>query len=256
VLRKRPGTLGICAVIQHKYHIEGIPHILCRGFTKEETEDLLFNLKYLGIQNVFAVQGDSRAYQNPHHPGCSVNDYACDLVKQIANFRKGGYLDHTNEKMEPVNFCVGVAGYPEKHYEAPNLMSDLMQTKAKIDAGADYLVTQMFFDNRHYYAYVKNCRKMGITVPIIPGLKILTKQKQLQQLPKNFFIDIPWTLSEKILHAKGDQIIETGIRHALQQVTDLFAHGVPGIHFFVTDEINAIEKLLERVPISLNAPLL
>jgi methylenetetrahydrofolate reductase (NADPH) len=247
VERKRPGTIGICAVIQHKYQVEAVPHVLCRGFTKEETEDFLIDLKYLGIKNIFAAQGDNRAYKKPVDPHRSVNTFACDLVEQIQAFKRGKFLDREIKDVDPVDFCIGVAGYPERHFEAPNMMTDLKNTKAKIEAGADYIVTQMFFDNRHFFAYEKQCRKLGISVPIIPGLKILTKKSQLVQIPRNFFTEIPYTLSESMNKAKKKERREIGIEHTLKQVEELVAHGVPGIHLFVKEELPALEQFMHQL---------
>ncbi|MHA2407575.1 MAG: methylenetetrahydrofolate reductase [Candidatus Ranarchaeia archaeon] len=247
VERKRPGTIGICAVIQHKYQVEAVPHVLCRGFTKEETEDFLIDLKYLGIRNIFAAQGDTRAYKKPVDPSRSVNTYACDLVEQVNAFKKGKLLDKEIKDVEAVDFCIGVAGYPEKHFEAPNMMTDLRNTKAKVDAGADYIVTQMFFDNRHFFGYEELCRKNGISVPIIPGLKILTKKSQLAQIPRNFFTEIPYTLSESMKKAKKEDLLQIGIEHTLKQIEELVSHGVPGIHIFVKEELPAIEQFMKEL---------
>ena len=191
VKRKRPGTLGVCALIQNKYQIDAVPHILCRGFTREETEDFLIELKYLGIDNVLGVRGDDSGYQKPLQYGRSANLYACDLVRQICAMNRGKYLEEDLLDAEPSDFCVGVGGYPEKHFEAPNLRLDVRHVKEKIEAGAHYVVSQMFFNNEHYFHFLDVCRDEGITVPIIPGLKILTSQKQLTTIPDNFLVEIP-----------------------------------------------------------------
>src|SRR6185295_9377876 len=188
VKRKRPGTLGVCALIQNKYQIDAVPHILCHGFTREETEDFLIELRYLGIDNVLAVRGDDSGYQKPLPYGRSANRFACDLVAQIASMNGGRYLEQDLLDAEPTNFCIGVGGYPEKHFEAPNLSLDVRHVKDKIDAGAHYVVTQMFFDNRHYFRFLELCREQGIEVPVIPGLKILTSVKQLTSIPRTFFV--------------------------------------------------------------------
>ena len=199
VKRKRPGTLGVCALIQNKYGIDAVPHILCQGFTREETEDFLIELKYLGIDNVLAVRGDESGFQKPLQYGRSANTYACDLVHQISAMNQGKYLEADLLDAAPYDFCVGVGGYPEKHFEAANLMLDVRRVKEKVDAGAHYVVTQMFFDNRHYFHFVDLCREQGIQVPIIPGLKILTSEKQLASLPRNFYVEIPAELADQVL---------------------------------------------------------
>jgi len=191
VKRKRPGTLGVCALLQNKYNIEAIPHVLCLGFTREETEDFLIEIQYLGIENVLVIRGDDRGYKKPLVHGRSVNEYALDLVKQIADMNKGKYVEDSLLDAKPTNFCVGVGGYPEKHFESPNLKADIKYLKEKVDAGADYIVTQMFFNNQVYFDFVKACRSEGIDVPIIPGLKILTAKSNLKSIPRKFYISIP-----------------------------------------------------------------
>ncbi len=184
VKRKRPGTLGVCALIQNKWQIDAVPHVLCQGFTREETEDFLIELRYLGIDNVLAVRGDDSAYQKPLRDGKTANEYAVDLVRQVQDMNRGRYLATDLLDAEPSDFCVGVSGYPEKHFEAPNLETDIRRTKEKIDAGGGYIVTQMFFDNRRYFDYVAKCRAAGIDAPIIPGIKILTGKAQLASIPQ------------------------------------------------------------------------
>ncbi|MFQ5979266.1 MAG: methylenetetrahydrofolate reductase [Candidatus Heimdallarchaeota archaeon] len=248
IKRKRPGTLGVCAIIQHKYKIEAVPHVLCRGFTKEETEDFLIDLKYLGIQNVLAIQGDNHAYQKPvGHNGRSINEFATNLVEQIANMNNGIYLDDEILDPEASNFCVGVAGYPEKHFEAPNLTMDINHTKQKVEAGGDYIVTQMFYNNKVYFNYVELCKKIGINVPIIPGLKILTKKFQLRSVPSRFMLDIPVELTEQVMKASEDEILDIGINWALKQVEELIQFGVPGLHFYVINDSSAISLLMEKL---------
>lgn len=249
VKRKRPGTLGVCALIQNKYHIDAVPHILCRGFTREETEDFLIELKYLGIDNVLAVRGDDSGYQKPLQHGRSANVYACDLVRQIAAMNKGKYLEQDLLDAEPSDFCVGVGGYPEKHFEAPNLRLDVRHVKDKIEAGAEYVVTQMFFDNRHYFRFLDTCREEGITAPVIPGLKILTSQKQLTTIPKNFFVEIPDELADAILSAKPEHVVDVGVEWAVKQSEELLARGAPSLHFYVMQSAAAIKKLMERLKI-------
>jgi methylenetetrahydrofolate reductase (NADPH) len=247
VKRKRPGTLGVCALIQNKWGIDAVPHVLCQGFTREETEDFLIELRYLGIDNVLAVRGDDSGFQKPLQFGRSANPYACDLVKQIAAMNHGRYLEQDLLDAEPTSFCIGVGGYPEKHFEAPNLQSDVRHVKDKIDAGADYVVTQMFFDNRHYFKYLELCREQGIEAPIIPGLKILTGPKQLTSIPRTFFVDIPSDLADEILAAKPEHVVDIGVEWALKQTQELLDRGVPSVHFYVMQSAAAIKKLMAKL---------
>jgi methylenetetrahydrofolate reductase (NADPH) len=247
VKRKRPGTLGVCALLQNKYQVDAVPHILCLGFTREETEDFLIELKYLGIDNVLAVRGDDSGFQKPLQYGRSVNTYAVDLVSQIEAMNHGRYLEEDLLDAQPSNFCIGAGGYPEKHVEAPNLRLDVRHVKEKVDAGADYIVTQMFFDNRRYFEYVDLCREMGITVPIIPGLKVLTSQKQLTSLPRTFFVDIPPALSDEVLAATPEHAAAIGVEWTLRQTEELLARGVPAVHFYVMQSSSAIKKLMARL---------
>ena len=248
VKRKRPGSLGICALIQNKYNIDAVPHILCHGFTREETEDFLIELKYLGIDNVLAVQGDKNAHAKPKPlPERTVNVYALDLVNQITDMNRGRYLEEDLLDAKPSDFCIGVAGYPEKHFEAPNLASDIRWTKAKIDAGAEYIVTQMFFDNRHYFGFVEECRRHGIEVPIIPGLKILTAKRQLSSVPRTFHCDIPVELAEEVEAAKPKHVLDVGVEWAAKQAQDLIDANAPSIHFYILQSSKAINSLLPRL---------
>jgi methylenetetrahydrofolate reductase (NADPH) len=247
VKRKRPGTLGVCALMQNKYHIDAVPHILCQGFTREETEDFLIELRYLGIDNVLAVRGDDSGFKKPLQFGRSANLYACDLVQQIAAMNHGRYLEEDLLDAEPTNFCVGVGGYPEKHFEAPNLQSDVRHVKDKIDAGADYVVTQMFFDNRHYFRYLDLCREQGVQAPIIPGLKILTGPKQLSSIPRTFFVDIPSELADEVLAASPEHVVDIGVEWALKQTQELLDRGVPSVHFYVMQSAAAIKKLMSKL---------
>jgi methylenetetrahydrofolate reductase (NADH) len=249
VKRKRPGTLGVCALIQNKYQIDAVPHVLCTGFTREETEDFLIEIKYLGIDNVLAIRGDESGYEKPLKFGRSANKYALDLVQQIAAMNGGVYLEHDLLDSEPSSFCIGVAGYPEKHFEAPNLQSDLRWAKAKIEAGAEYIVTQMFFDNRHYFEYVEASRAAGITAPIIPGVKILTAESQLQSLPRTFFCEIPSALADEVSAGAGRKASEVGIEWAIQQAQGLIDGGAPAIHFYVMANANAVTRVVEKLKI-------
>lgn len=248
IKRKRPGTLGICALIQNKYNVDAVPHVICSGFTKEETEDFLIELHYLGIDNVLAIRGDDSGFKKPLKFGRSTNEYAVDLVKQISNVNEGKYLEDSLLDAEPMNFCVGIGGYPEKHFEAPNIKTDVKYTKEKIDAGASYIVTQLFFNNKCYFEYVDRCRKEGINVPIIPGLKIITSKSQVVNVPKHFYIDIPDELTEEISKAKNDkQVIEIGVEWTAKQVEELLNNNVPAIHFFVMQNADPINMLMKKI---------
>jgi len=247
VKRKRPGTLGVCALIQYKYDVDAIPHILCQGFTREETEDFLIELQFLGIHNILAVRGDDSSYQKPLHSGRSVNSYAADLVKQINDMNNGIYLEENLLDAKASDFCIGVGGYPEKHIEAPNLDSDIKYTKQKVEAGADYIVTQMFYDNKQFFEYEKKCREAGINVPIIPGLKILTDKNNLKSLPKNFFVNIPIDLSEEVQKAKPEHILEIGVNWAAKQVEELLNNNVPAVHFYIMQNSKPILSLMKKL---------
>lgn len=247
VKRKRPGTLGICALIQNKYNIDAVPHIICQGFTREETEDFLIELHYLGIDNVLAIRGDENSFKKPLNYGRSANLYASDLVSQIVAMNNGKYLEDDLLDAKPTNFCVGIGGYPEKHFESPNLKIDVKFTKEKIDAGADYIVTQMFFDNSKYFHYVDMCREDGIEAPIIPGLKIITSKTQLTNLPRNFHIDIPEELSEEIMCAKNEHVMEIGVNWASKQVEELLNKNVPAVHFYIMQNSKPIVMLMDKL---------
>lgn len=244
VRRKRPGTLGLCAAIQHRFGIDAVPHVLCHGFTREETEDALIELHYLGIHNVLAVRGDDKGIPRAARPDRSVNEYACDLVAQIADMNRGHFLADLLGAT-PTDFCVGVGGYPEKHADAPNKTWDVLHLKRKVDAGAEYVVTQMFFDNRHYFDYVERCREVGITVPIVPGLKILTSKAQLQSLPRAFQTEIPEALAAEVEAARPEQVPEIGIAWAQAQAEELMGAGVPGIHFYIMSTAQHVLRVVE-----------
>ncbi len=247
IKRKRPGTLGLCALIQNKYNIDAVPHLLCHGFTREETEDMLIELNYLGIDNVLAVRGDDSGYAKPLKDGRTANRYASELVGQIAAMNRGRYLEEDLLDTESSDFCIGVGGYPEKHFEAPNLETDIKHTKEKIDAGAEYIVTQMFFDNDAYFAYVERCRAAGIDVPIIPGLKIVTTKQHLSSLPANFFVNLPSALVDEVTAADAKDVAEVGVEWGLQQTRGLLERGVPAVHFYVMQNSGAIGRLMERL---------
>ena len=245
VKRKRPGTMGVCALIQNKYGIDAVPHVLCRGFTREETEDFLIELRYLGIDNVLAVRGDDSGYEKPLREGRSANRYAVDLVAQIDAMNHGRYLAADLLDAERSEFCVGVGGYPEKHFEAPNLAADVRQLKAKIEAGASYVVTQMFFDNRHYFTFVDACRAAGITVPIIPGLKVLSARSQLSSIPRNFYVEIPAALADAVAAAPDDEVLKIGVAWGRKQVEELLARKVPSLHFYVMQSAGPVRQLMQ-----------
>lgn len=231
VRRKRPGTIGLCAAILHRYDIDPVPHLICEGFTKEESEDALIELNYLGIHNVLAIRGDNTGSQTSLNLNGTANKFAVDLVKQIQNMNNGEYLEDI-VNAEATDFCVGVAGYPEKHFEAPNLDWDIKRLKQKVDAGADYIATQMFFDNNAYFDFVEKCREAGITVPIVPGVKILTSSNHLKSLPRNFHLNLPDSLVNEV-SSDEKNAKPIGIEWAKQQCLELMEGGVPGIHFYI-----------------------
>lgn len=248
-IRKRPGTVGICAAIMNKYHIDTVPHIICGGFTKEETESALIDLHFLGIDNILIIRGDAVKNERSFIPEPGGNAYAIDLVKQAVNMNSGKYL-HEDDMVEitPTDFCIGVAGYPEKHFEAPNMISDLRHLKEKVDAGAEYIVTQMFFDNQKYFDFVKKCREMEINVPIVPGLKVLTAKSQVALLPKIFYIDIPQELLEAVEKCKTDaEAKEAGIEWSVQQSKELIKFGVPVLHFYTMGSSDSVKRVVSKV---------
>jgi methylenetetrahydrofolate reductase (NADPH) len=247
VKRKRPGTLGICALIQYKYNIDAVPHVLCQGFTREETEDFLIDIQYLGIENILAIRGDESDYQKPLLHGRTVNLHAADLVRQIADMNRGRYLEDSLLDARPSDFCIGVSGYPEKHFESPNLKTDIKHVKEKIEAGASYIVTQMFFDNRYYFNFVQACREEGITVPIIPGLKILLAKNNLTTLPRNFHVTIPEALAEEVSRANPDHVLEIGVNWAVKQLEELLKHKVPAIHFYIMQNSIPIKMVMDKI---------
>ena len=248
IVRKRPGTVGICAAIQNKYEVDAIPHVLCGGFTKEDTENFLIDMGFLGIDNVVALRGDavkSETYFNPEPTG---NAFAVDLVRQIDEMNHGVYLDEDLKNSTQTDFCIGVAGYPEKHMEAPNMESDIHFLKKKIEAGADYVVTQMFFDNSKFFAFVDSCRKAGIEVPIIPGLKPLATQKQLNLIPHRFHVDLPEALIKEVIKAKSKEAIrQVGIDWCIAQSKELIAAGVPFLHYYSMGKSDNIHKVATAI---------
>jgi methylenetetrahydrofolate reductase (NADH) len=245
VRRKRPGTIGISSAIKNRFTIDTVPHILCNGFTREETEDALIELNYLGIENVLTIRGDDTNYRKPIPNHKSQNRYALDLVKQVVKMNKGVYLEEDLLDASPTDFCIGVAGYPEKHFEAPNMAVEVQRAKEKVEAGAHYIVTQMFYDNKRYFDYVKKCKESGISVPIIPGMKVLTSKNQLSTLPKNFYVNIPEELANEVLSAKPEQVLELGARWAAKQSEELINSGVKSIHFYIMQTAKPIKKMFE-----------
>lgn len=246
-MRKRPGTVGICAAIINKYDVEAVPHLICGGFSREETENALIDLQFLGIDNVLALRGDSIKTESTFRPHTDGHEYAVDLVKQINEMNQGKYLlDEVT--MAPTDFCVGVAGYPEKHFESMNLTTDLQYLKEKVDAGADYIVTQMFFDNQKYFAFVKACRDAGIDVPIIPGLKPIKSLRHISFLPKFFHIDFPEDLSKELLKCKSNEDVDQlGIEWAIQQSKELKEFGVPCLHFYTMSNSSSVQEILKNI---------
>lgn len=248
IVRKRPGTVGICAAIQNKYKVDAIPHVLCGGFDKEDTENFLIDMGFLGIDNVVALRGDAVKSETYFKPEPKGNAYALDLVHQIADMNKGVYLDEDIQNTAQTDFCIGVAGYPEKHMEAPNMESDLHFLKKKMEGGADYIVTQMFFDNDKFFAFVKNCREAGITAPIIPGLKPLATQKQLNMIPHRFHVDLPEALIKEVLKAKTREAVrEVGIEWCIAQSQELIKNGVPFLHYYSMGKSDNIHKVARAV---------
>jgi len=233
IVRKRPGTESICAAIMNKYNVDTVPHLICGGFSVNETEDALINLRYLGIDNVLVLRGDAAKNETAFEPEPDGHRYASDMIKQVVDLNAGIYLEDDLKGTQKTEFCIGVAGYPEKHFEAPNMATDLNYLKAKVDGGADYIITQMFFDNEKYYSFVKACREIGINVPILPGLKPVYSKKQLTVLPKTFHIDLPTDFSNEILKCKTDADVEkVGEEWLLHQSRDLKKNGVPVLHYY------------------------
>jgi methylenetetrahydrofolate reductase (NADPH) len=248
IVKKRPGTVGICAGIQNKYRVDAIPHILCGGFTKEDTENLLIDLDFLGIDNVVALRGDALKNETYFKPDKEGNAFASELVTQIHNLNNGIYLDEDLKNSAKTNFCIGVAGYPEKHMEAPSLDSDIHFLKEKIKNGADYIITQMFFDNKKFFEFVNKCKKAGITVPIIPGLKPIATKKQLNLIPHRFSLEIPDDLIMEVVKAKdNEQVKQIGIEWCTQQCKELVAAGIPVLHYYSMGKADNIKAIAQAI---------
>ena len=247
-VKKRPGTVGICAALMHRYQVDPVPHIICGGFSKEETENALIDLNFLGINNVLVLRGDPIRSEGLFKAEPDGHQYAVELLDQVVDMNSGKYLDPDLRNTAKTDFCIGVAGYPEKHYEAPNMKSDLRYLKMKVDQGAEYVVTQMFYDNQAYFDFVKRCQKEGINVPIIPGLKPITSKRQLNMIPNFFHIDLPEELSSSIENAKSDdEVREIGIQWCINQSKELAANGAPVLHYYTMGNSDSIKQIAREV---------
>ncbi len=247
-VRKRPGTVGICAAIMNHYHVDAVPHLICGGFNKRETEDALIDLNFIGCDNVLVLRGDAAKNETNFEPEPGGNKYAIDLLKQTVNLNNGIYLEEDIREGFRTNFCIGVAGYPEKHFEAPNLENDLSHLKAKVDAGAEYITTQMFFNNQKYFEFVDACRAAGITVPIIPGLKPLTSKKQMTVIPRTFHVDLPSEFSNEIIKCKTDLEVEkVGTDWLIHQSKELKKAGVPVLHYYTLGKPRVIYNAVKEI---------
>ena len=246
-IRKRPGTVGICAAIMNKYQVDAVPHLICGGFSKEETENALIDLQFLGIDNVLALRGDSIKTEATFRPHKDGHKYAVELIQQIGEMNHGNYM-MDDIQLEPTDFCIGTAGYPEKHFEAMNMTTDLHYLKAKVDAGAEYIVTQMFFDNQKYFDFVAACREIGINVPIIPGLKPIKTMEHITFLPKFFKIDYPEALSNELLKCKDNkQVEQLGVEWGIQQSKELKAANVPCIHYYTMSNSSMVKAIAKEI---------
>ncbi|MEQ9187158.1 MAG: methylenetetrahydrofolate reductase [NAD(P)H] [Cryomorphaceae bacterium] len=247
-VRKRPGTVGICASLMNKYDIDTVPHIICGGFSKDETEDALIDLNFLGIENVLVLRGDPVKSEGIFKPEPDGHAYASDLLQQVVQMNEGKYLDEELRNSSKTNFCIGVAGYPEKHYEAPNFKSDMKFLKKKVELGAEYIVTQLFYDNAMYFDFVKKCRAAGIEVPIIPGLKPITSKKQLNIVPHFFHVNLPEALVDAIEDAKTDeQVRKEGVKWCIQQSEELIDAGVPVMHYYTMGKAKSVQEVAQAV---------
>lgn len=247
-VRKRPGTVGICAAIMNYYHVDAVPHLICGGFNKRETEDALIDLNFIGVDNVLVLRGDAAKNETLFEPEPDGHRYAIDLLKQVVNLNNGIYLEEDIRDGFRTKFSIGVAGYPEKHFEAPNLDTDLAYLKEKVCAGAEYIVTQMFFDNNKFFEFEKKCREAGIDVPIIPGLKPITSKKQLQVIPRTFHVDIPNDLINEIIKCRSDVDVEkVGTEWLIQQSKELKQHGVPVLHYYTLGKPKVIWNAVKEI---------
>lgn len=247
-VRKRPGTVGICAAIMNRYKVDAVAHLICGGFSKQETEDALIDLNFLGIDNVLVLRGDAPRNESFFEPEPGGHKYAIELLQQVINMNNGIYIEEDLKNAVKTNFCIGVAGYPEKHFESPNMQTDLSFLKAKVDAGAEYITTQMFFDNQKYFDFVKACRAADITVPIIPGLKPISTRKQLNVIPRTFHVDIPEELSNEILKCKTDkEVEEVGVEWLFQQSKELKQAGVPVLHYYTLGKPQLVANVVKNL---------
>lgn len=247
-VRKRPGTVGICSAIKHKYKVEAVPHLICGGFSKYETESALIDLNFLGIHNLLALRGDPRRFDKRFISKEDGHSFAVDLVNQINSMNRGRYLDENVINDLKTDFCIGVAGYPEKHVEAASYEDDLLNLKKKVDAGADYIVTQMFFDNQCFFKFVDDCRSLGINVPIIPGIKPLTTASQLTSIPINFYINFPNDLVQEVKKCKSPiDFRKVGVEWCIAQCRELFEKGVPCIHIYTMGDYKTVSKICSEI---------
>lgn len=247
-IKKRPGTVGICAAIKNKYNLEAVPHLICGGFSREETENALIDLNFLGIDNVLALRGDPIKTEPHFIPEAGGNKYAVELVKQIVDLNQGKYIDENIENATPTNFSIGVAGYPEKHFESPNMQADIKRLKDKIDTGAHYVVTQLFYDNQKFFAFVEACREAGIDVPIIPGIKPIESLRHITFLPKFFNIDLPSALTDQLEKCTtNEEAKKVGTKWAIQQSKELVEYGVPCIHYYTMGKSKSVREIAQAV---------
>ena len=248
VTRRRPGTVGISAAIMKRYGIDTVPHLICGGLSRYDIEDALIDMDFLGIENVLALRGDSRRTERRFAPHPDGHAYADGLVRQIAAMNRGEFVDGEVETCHHSKFCIGVAGYPEKHSEAPNLATDIENLRRKIDAGAEYIVTQMCFDNQRIFEFIERCRAAGITVPIVPGLKPFTTKSQLTVLPQTFHVDLPEELVKAVSQCKDNRAVkQVGIEWATMQARELKAAGLPVIHFYTMSRTDNVAEIVKNV---------
>jgi methylenetetrahydrofolate reductase (NADPH) len=246
VTRLRPGTIALAAAVRYKYNLTVVPHLLCGGFTKEETENVLIEMNFLGIDDVLALRGDPQRGSRTFIPEKDGHTHTWQLVKQIREMNNGNYLEESLEDTTPSNFCIGVAAYPEKHFEAPNLQIDMENLKYKVDAGASYIVTQMFFDNSKFFSFRDECRRMGINVPIIAGIKPISALNDIKLLPQTFHIDVPNDLVNAIRKCTTDkEAREAGIEWAVMQSRELIKEGVPGLHYYTLGRADNIARIVK-----------